>query len=153
MITYLIAVIISIAEVVLMVDMVHLFGGYAGKVWKLLDSEGPQTENQLFEKTGLESNEFYSAIGWLAKENKISIDDTTYVLGETNLTSKIGKDAGMVWKILDMWGEVDVESISRLASIEEKDAFSAIGWLAREGKIEKITVGKEKSRILFRLKY
>lgn len=119
-----------------MVDFIDSLGRYAGKVWALLDSAGPQTENNLITKTGLKNNEFYYAVGWLANENKISKDDTKYLLGETNLTGKIGKDAGMVWKILDMWGKVDMKSISRLAKMNENDIFCAVGWLACEGKID-----------------
>lgn len=141
-----------IGEGVLMVEMVNSFGEYAGKVWKSLNSDEPQTENRLIETTGLTNDEFYSAVGWLAKENKICKDGALYKLGETNLTSKIGKDAGLVWKILDMWEEVDVVSISRLAHIEETDVFSAVGWLAREGKIDGTTSVKRKGNISFWLK-
>ena len=141
-----------IGEGVLMVEMVNSFGEYAGKVWKSLSSDGPQIKSKLIEKIGLTNDEFYSAVGWLAKENKIRKDGTTYKLGETNLTSKIGKDAGLVWKILDMWEEVDVVSISRLAHIEETDVFSAVGWLAREGKIDGTTSVKRKGNISFWLK-
>lgn len=141
-----------IGEGVLMVEMVNSFGEYAGKVWKSLNSDEPQTENRLIETTGLTNDEFYSAVGWLAKENKICKDEATYKLGETNLTSKIGKDAGLVWKILDMWEEVDAVSISRLAHIEETDVFSAVGWLAREGKIDGTTSVKRKGNISFWLK-
>jgi len=143
---------VIIDEGVLMVEMVNSFGEYAGKVWKSLNSDEPQTENRLIETTGLTNDEFYSAVGWLAKENKICKDGATYKPGGTNLTSKIGKDAGLVWKILDMWGEVDVVSISRLAHIEEPDVFSAVGWLAREGKMGGMTADKEKSKTAFWLK-
>ncbi len=141
-----------IGEGVLMVEMVNSFGEYAGKVWESLNSDEPQTENRLIETTGLTNDEFYSAVGWLAKENKICKDGALYKLGETNLTSKIGKDAGLVWKILDMWEEVDAVSISRLAHIEETDVFSAVGWLAREGKIDGTTSVKRKGNISFWLK-
>lgn len=141
-----------IGEGVLMVEMVNSFGEYAGKVWKSLNSDESQTENRLIETTGLTNDEFYSAVGWLAKENKICKDGALYKLGETNLTSKIGKDAGLVWKILDMWEEVDAVSISRLAHIEETDVFSAVGWLAREGKIDGTTSVKRKGNISFWLK-
>jgi len=143
---------VIIGEGVLMVEMVNSFGEYAGKVWKSLNSDEPQTENRLIETTGLTNDEFYSAVGWLAKENKICKDGALYKLGETNLTSKIGKDAGLVWKILDMWEEVDAVSISRLAHIEETDVFSAVGWLAREGKIDGTTSVKRKGNISFWLK-
>ena len=118
-----------------MVVSIDSFGNSAGKVWELLNSEGPQTQKKIIDKTKLKENELYCAIGWLARENKISKENTKYLLGQTNLTDKIGKDAGMVWKILNMWGEVDLNSISRLAKISENDIFTAVGWLAREDKL------------------
>ncbi|HDM67384.1 MAG TPA: hypothetical protein ENG62_03245, partial [Thermoplasmatales archaeon] len=33
-------------------------------------------------------------------------------------------------------GEADLDTIKRLAGTEEKNVFAAIGWLAREDKIE-----------------
>ena len=82
----------------------------------------------------------------------VNSDKMKYELGETNLTPKIGKDAGKVWRVLDTWGEVDVSSISRLARLEENDVFSAIGWLAREGKIEGRIINAEENKIKFWLK-
>ncbi len=133
-------------------DIINSFEQSVGKVWKALNSKGPLTENKLIWGTKLENNMFYSAVGWLSRENKICKEDDTYKLGETNLTSKIGKDAGKVWRVLDTWGEVDVISISRLARIEEEDASSAIGWLAREGKIEGRAINAEENKIKFWLK-
>jgi hypothetical protein len=133
-------------------DIINSFEQSVGKVWKALNSKGPLTENKLIWGTKLENNMFYNAVGWLARENKISKEGDTYKLGETNLTSKIGKDAGKVWRVLDTWGEVDVISISRLARIEEEDASSAIGWLAREGKIEGRAINAEENKIKFWLK-
>ena len=102
-------------------DIINSFEQSVDKVWKALDSKGPLTENKLIWRTKLENNMFYSAVGWLARENKICKEGDTYKLGETNLTSKIGKDAGKVWRALDTWGKIDVVSISRLARIEEED--------------------------------
>ena len=135
-----------------MVDFVGSLGKYVGEVWTFLDSNGPQTEQNILAKTNLKTNELCFAVGWLSKENKISKDDTTYKLGETNLKSKIGKDAGHVWKILDMWGEVDLESISRLAKIEESDVFCAVGWLAREEKLDGKISTHARGKYLFWLK-
>ncbi|UCF12665.1 MAG: winged helix-turn-helix domain-containing protein [Thermoplasmatales archaeon] len=133
-------------------DIINSFEQSVGKVWKALNSKGPLTENKLIWGTKLENNMFYSAVGWLARENKICKEGDIYKLGETNLTSKIGKDAGKVWRVLDTWGEVDVISISRLARIEEENASSAIGWLAREGKIEGRAINAKENKIKFWLK-
>lgn len=135
-----------------MVDFINSFGKHVEKIWILLDSEGPQTQKKLIDKTNLKENEFYFAIGWLARENKIIKENTKYILGETNLTGKIGKDAGMIWKILEMWGDVDINSISRLAKINENEIFSAVGWLAREDKLKGKKLTKEKGNFSFCLK-
>jgi len=56
-------------------------------------------------------------------------------LDSTNLESKIGTNAGKVWKVLDIWGELDVSTITRLTRTDEQDVYSSLGWLAREDKI------------------
>ncbi len=126
-----------------MSDVIKSFGNNAGKLWDTLDTEGPQVQTKLLKKTNLRNEEFYSAIGWLARENKIYKDKRTYKIGETNLTEKIGSDAGKVWQVLGGSNEIDVNAISRLTKIEKMDCYSALGWLAREGSITaRITVRK-----------
>ena len=100
-------------------DVIGEFGLNAGKVWKALNSCGSLTEAELIEKTGLGMGKFHIAVG---------------KLGETNLTVKIGENAGQLSKTIGT-EEVDMVNISELTQMEEKDVFSALGWLAREGKI------------------
>jgi len=119
-----------------MIDVVEEFGLNAGRVWTALDSHGPLTDTQLMEDIGLRTYELYVAIGWLARENKISKDGELYKLDDTNLTGKIGRDAGKIWKLLVTEGKVDTIYISKLTKINKRDTFSALGWLAREGKIQ-----------------
>lgn len=64
----------------------------------------------------------------------------------------VGKDAGKIWRALDIWGEVDSISLSRLARISEDDVFCAAGWLAREGKIDASIRDADEEKILFWLK-
>ena len=116
-------------------EIMKSFGHNAGELWETLSTEGPQVQTKLMKKTKLREDEFYGAIGWLARENKIFRDKRTYKIGETNLTEKIGSDAGKVWKTLGRNNEVDISSISRLAKIEKRDCYTVLGWLAREGKI------------------
>ena len=124
-------------------DVIKSFGNNAGTLWDILNTNGPQVQTKLLKKTNLRNEEFYSAIGWLARENKIYKDKRTYKIGETNLTEKIGSDAGKVWQVLGGSNEIDVNAISRLTKIEKMDCYSALGWLAREGRITaRITVRK-----------
>jgi len=109
------------------------FGMIAGKIWNALDGKEPLETEKLLKSAKLKENEFYAGIGWLAREDKIFKDGKdSYGLGSTNLTSEIGANAGKVWKIMDIWGEVNISTIKRLADIDDKEAYSALGWLARE---------------------
>ncbi len=108
----------------------------AGKIWAVLEGQECLEKNKILKVTQLNENEFYAGIGWLARENKIfEEDEVHYGLGATNLTSEIGTNAGRVWRVMDIWGEVNISTIRRLADMGEKEAYSAIGWLAKEGKI------------------
>jgi hypothetical protein len=119
-----------------MTNVVEEFGKHAGEVWKTLNTYGPLPETRLKETTRFHDNEFYVAIGWLARENKICKDGPIYKLGETNLTTKIGADAGKVWKMLETRGNIDIYDVSTTLQMDERDAYAALGWLARENKIE-----------------
>lgn len=128
------------------------FGDQAGIVWRTLNQNGPLSETALLEQTHLTKYQLYAAIGWLARENKIRKEEERFQLGETNLVPLVGKDAGKIWRVLDIWGEVDSVSLSRLARISEDDIFTAAGWLAREGKIDAALKDDDQKKILFCLK-
>ncbi len=119
-----------------MIEVTEEFGFNAGRVWKALDMNGPLTKIQLMEETSLRENEFFAAVGWLARENKIRRDGDVYRLDETNLTFEIGGNAGIIWNMLFTNGELDTTHISRLIQKDEENIFSALGWLARENKIQ-----------------
>ena len=108
----------------------------AEKIWAALEGQRCLEKNKILKTTQLNENEFYAGIGWLARENKIfEEDEVHYGLGATNLTSEIGTNAGRVWRVMDIWGEVNISTIRQLADMGEKEACSALGWLAKEGKI------------------
>ena len=113
----------------------ELIGHNAGKIWDILNERGSLTKSELLKFTKLTNNEFYSAVGWLARENKVTLDGKYYKLDITNLTSEIGTNAGKIWKIIDIWDKVEIPTMKKLAEIHENDLYSAIGWLAREDKI------------------
>ncbi len=124
--------------------MVKSYGNNAGKIWETLEEYGPQVQTKLIEKAQLTEDEFYGAIGWLARENNVRKDRRTYKIGETNLTTEIGTNAGKVWKVLKKRNDLDVTTISRLSKVSKKDCYSALGWLAKEEKISaKIAVRKK----------
>ena len=131
-----------------MKDYTENYGKTAGKIWKILEKHGPLSESDVIKKTRLNKNDFFSGIGWLARENKICKIGAKYKLGETNLTDNIGNNAGKVWNALRTTQDIDVSSIAEISQIKIKDAHSALGWLAREDKIQALK-GKE---IKFKLK-
>ena len=110
------------------------FGDKAGKIYKALEQYGPMKKEKILEITDLNENEFHTAVGWLAREDKI-YEEEQYKIQNTNLTERVGSSAGKVWKVMDVWGEVDILTIRRIAKIPEKEIHTAIGWLAREDKI------------------
>ena len=51
-----------------------IFGAKAGVVWEALNKNGPATIEDLVKTTSLSREEIYSALGWLGRENKISVE-------------------------------------------------------------------------------
>jgi hypothetical protein len=49
-------------------------GETAGVVWHKLSEQGPTTFAILIEATGMPESLFFMAVGWLARENKITIE-------------------------------------------------------------------------------
>jgi hypothetical protein len=108
----------------------------AGKIWVALEGQRCLEKDEILKAAQLNETEFYAGMGWLARENKIfGENEVHYGLGTTNLTSKIGTNAGRVWRVMDIWGEVNISTIGRLADMGEKEAYAALGWLAKENKI------------------
>jgi len=55
---------------------------------------------------------------------------------------KIGTNSGHIWKTLEN-GEASLKAIKKATKLNEKDLNMALGWLAREGKIELFEVENE----------
>lgn len=55
--------------------MSDAIGDAAGKIWHYLNSNGEASVNKLSTETGLSKNDVHRGIGWLAKEDKIDIDN------------------------------------------------------------------------------
>lgn len=47
----------------------------------------------------------------------------------------IGNWAGLVWVALNEKGKVGVKGLKKATKLKEKEVYAAIGWLAREGKV------------------
>lgn len=47
----------------------------------------------------------------------------------------IGTWAGEVWNALNGNGELNLKQLKKATKLKDKEVFAAIGWLAREGKV------------------
>ncbi len=111
-------------------------GNNAGKIWSVLNEKGCLKKDDIITMTELNKEDFHAGLGWLARENKVSRhDEDCFKVDNTNLDAEIGSHAGRVWKILDIWGDVDYESMKRLSDLDDEKLHAALGWLAREDKI------------------
>lgn len=136
-----------------MANIIELYGQNAGKVWETLENNGPSNTDKIIKNTGLTKQDFYVAVGWLARENKVWLNEDKYELKPANYENYIGEKAGKIWHILNTYNEIDETYLPKLAGVTEKDAFYAIGWLAREGKISVKKVKPKKAQTKYRLKF
>ncbi len=58
-------------------------GTAAGKIWEYLNKNGQSSVSKITKETGLNRNDVQRAIGWLAKEDKLSFETQ----GRTELLS------------------------------------------------------------------
>jgi hypothetical protein len=119
-----------------MINTIEQFGRNAGIVWNLLSEEAPLAIDEIVEKTNLRMYETEIAIGWLARENKISQNNGKYQLEPTNLTETIGGNAGMLWNILFNQKTLDLQSLIEQSALPTQEFYKAVGWLAKEDKIK-----------------
>lgn len=55
---------------------VEVIGNWAGLVWTVLNEQGKLGVKGLKKATKLKEKEIYAALGWLAREGKVSVEDT-----------------------------------------------------------------------------
>jgi len=133
-------------------EIIDNFGSNAGKIWNALNKHGPLNQNKLIKTTGLKKEDFYTAVGWLAREDKICLKNNYYCLGETNFAKNIGEDAGKLYTLLNTYKEIDLTYVPKLTGITLEDTFFALGWLAKEGKISAKKIIPKKPQIYLKLK-
>ncbi len=54
---------------------VEIIGEWAGKAWTALNEQGTLSMKGLKKATKLKEKELYAAIGWLAREGKLSLNE------------------------------------------------------------------------------
>ncbi len=52
------------------------------------------------------------------------------------MKNKIGETAGKIWKVLKKKGELNVTQLPKVLNEKSAVVYQALGWLAREGKID-----------------
>jgi Mn-dependent DtxR family transcriptional regulator len=52
------------------------------------------------------------------------------------MKAKVGETAGKIWNLLKEKGEVNISQLPRLLNEKSVIVHQALGWLAREDKIE-----------------
>ena len=55
--------------------MIEKIGTNAGKVWAQLDGAGRQNLKDVKKSTKLTDKDLYAAIGWLAREGKVALEE------------------------------------------------------------------------------
>lgn len=65
------------------------------------------------------------------------------------ITHEIGEAAGAIWHALDAQGELTLAKLKKEVAVEDTMFQWAVGWLAREDKIE---IVREKRAYRIRLK-
>jgi hypothetical protein len=118
------------------INTIEQFGRNAGTIWETLSQHGPLSEKDLIKKTHLRGYELDIGIGWLARENKIYYDGSNYVLSDTNLEGSVGSNAGKIWQELYELEDINLKTLQQKLKFSEQEFFQAIGWLAREDKIQ-----------------
>jgi len=119
----------------MMINTSDQFGRNAGRLWQTLEKYGALSKDQLQKNTQLRPYEVDIAIGWLAREGKISCDNNMYQIGETNLTHTIGTNAGVIWESLHKQGESSIDVLTEETHLPKHQIYEAVGWLAREDKL------------------
>ena len=63
----------------------------------------------------------------------------------------IGTNAGLVWQALATADSLGVKQLKKVTKLKEKEVFAALGWLAREGKVDVTTDPEDEKELLITL--
>ncbi|MDE7119737.1 MAG: winged helix-turn-helix domain-containing protein [Muribaculaceae bacterium] len=63
----------------------------------------------------------------------------------------IGASAGLIWQALNEANTLGLKQLKKITKLKDKETFAAIGWLAREGKIDIQTNPDDEKDLLFTL--
>lgn len=63
----------------------------------------------------------------------------------------IGQMAGLVWGAVAEADTLSTKQIKKITKLKDKELYSALGWLAREGKISFQTSAEDEKELLIQL--
>ena len=63
----------------------------------------------------------------------------------SSLTAQIGETAGLVWHALDKKGRITLAQLAKEVEAPRDAVMQAVGWLAREGKVEIEESGRKRT--------
>ena len=63
----------------------------------------------------------------------------------------IGTNAGLVWQALATADAMGVKQLKKVTKLKDKEIFAALGWLAREGKVNIDTDPEDEKELLVSL--
>lgn len=66
-------------------------------------------------------------------------------------TETIGYNAGAVWTALNDANALGLKQLKKITKLKDKEVFAAIGWLAREGKINIAPDPEDEKEFIFTL--
>lgn len=66
-------------------------------------------------------------------------------------TEIIGTNAGTVWVALNNATTLGIKQLKKITKLKDKEVYAALGWLAREGKINIVLDPKDEKEVLISL--
>lgn len=66
-------------------------------------------------------------------------------------TEIIGTNAGSVWVALNTADALGIKQIKKITKLKDKEVYAALGWLAREGKINIDTDPEDEKELIVSL--
>ena len=63
----------------------------------------------------------------------------------------IGTNAGLVWQALTTADALGMKQLKKVTKLKDKEVYTALGWLAREGKVNIDTDPEDEKELLISL--
>lgn len=63
----------------------------------------------------------------------------------------IGTNAGLIWQALATADALGVKQLKKTTKLKDKEVYAALGWLAREGKINVATDPEDEKELIISL--